>query len=442
MRQVLDVESRYGADPVETIEHLRPLEAAARASGGDDLRTFLAAWGYAHAATDKPAVADAAVEELTDLGERTRNPGALASAYTLKASQLEFAGQVRAAFGWIEEALPYARQDPSPDLHYWVEMTAGDLAMQNGQLEEGMRLFEAAAKSGRDMDNPRREAQAWVSLVPMRIVKGDIGAALKEAVLVRELGGRSTDRGLVVAGWVMESLAAAAAGQPERAANARAQAVRTQKEIGQALGIAASSASAVQSINSLAGQPEWLSSEQDALMSLAGMYLDVHDWARAAEAATRARQQSESRHDGDTAARALINLGMADIGLGHVQLGKTEVDAGLRAMEAVKRDPELLGQINRYVALLERSGETREALVRLRQSLLLENELARRDRTSTVVALQRQSSFEQHQRHMEQLEHENALQTVELQRRSTERTLMIALAAVLAIGVAVAASLY
>jgi diguanylate cyclase (GGDEF)-like protein len=59
-----------------------------------------------------------------------------------------------------------------------------------------------------------------------------------------------------------------------------------------------------------------------------------------------------------------------------------------------------------------------------------------------VVALQRQSSFEQHQRHIEQLEHENALQTVELQRRSTERTLMLALAAVLAIGVAVAASLY
>jgi len=33
----------------------------------------------------------------------------------------------------------------------------------------------------------------------------------------------------------------------------------------------------------------------------------------------------------DTAAHALINLGMADIGLGHVQLGKNEVDTGLRA---------------------------------------------------------------------------------------------------------------
>jgi diguanylate cyclase (GGDEF)-like protein len=440
--QVFEIEARYGNDPNESIVQLRPLEASARASGGDDLRVFLAAWGWAHGATDKPAVADAAVEELTDIGDRTHDPAAIASAYTLKASLLSFAGQERAAFGWIEEALPYARRDPSPDLHYWVEMTAGDLAMHNGQLDEGIRQFEAAARSGREVDNPRREAQAWVSLVPMHIVKGDTAAALREAVLVRELGGRSTDRGLVVAGWVMESLAAVAAGQPERAAHAREQAVRVQQEIGRELKAASPGTARVETMNSLAGQPEWLSSEQDALMSLAGLYLDVHDWARAADAATHARQQSESRHDGDTAAHALINLGMADIGLGRVQAGKDEADAGLRALEHVKRDPELLSQLNRYVDMLERNGEAGEALARLRQSLLLENELARRDRDDTVVALQRQSSFEQHQRHLEQLEHENSLQSVELSRRSNERTLMLMLAAVLAIGVAAAWRLY
>ena len=440
---VFDIEARHGNDPAEVINQLRPIEASARASGGDDLRTFLAAWGFAHGATDKPAVADAAIEELTDIGERTRDPAALASAYTLKASMLSFAGQERAAYGWIEEALPYARQNPSHDLHYWVEMTAGDLAMHNGQLDEGIRLFEDAARSGRAVANPRREAQAWLSLVPMRIVKGDLTAALRDAVLVRELGARSTDQGLLVAGWVMESLAAAAAGQPARAAHAREEAVHVQQDIAKALHVQApAAATRKESINSLAGQPEWLSSEQDALMTLSGLYLDVHDWARAADAAARARRQSESRKDGDTAAHALINLGMADIGLGRVQLGKDEADAGLSALEHVKRDPELLSQINRYIKMLERSGETREALTRLRQSLLLENELARRDRTSTVVALQRQSSFEQHQRHLDQLEHENALQSVELSRRSTERMLMILLAAALAIGVVVAWRLY
>ena len=80
IRQVYVVEARYGNDPSQVIEHLMALEAPARASGGDDLRAFLAAWGYAHAAIDKPAVADAAVEELTDIGERTHDPAAIASA--------------------------------------------------------------------------------------------------------------------------------------------------------------------------------------------------------------------------------------------------------------------------------------------------------------------------------------------------------------------------
>ena len=114
LRQVFAVEARYGNDPNELIAHLGALEMPARASGGDDLRAFLAAWGYAHAATDKPAVADAAVEELTDIGERTHDPAALASAYTLKASQLAFSGQERAAFGWIEEALPTRAGTPAP----------------------------------------------------------------------------------------------------------------------------------------------------------------------------------------------------------------------------------------------------------------------------------------------------------------------------------------
>ena len=443
MQQVFNVEARYGNDPNDVINHLRDLEVPARASGGDDLRAFLAAWGYAHAATDKPAVADAAVEELTDIGERTHDPAAIASAYTLKASQLSFAGQERAAFGWIEEALPYARRNPSPDLHYWVEMTAADLAMNNGQIDEGIRLFEDAARSGREVNNPRREAQAYQSLVPMRIVKGQIALALHEAALVRELGARSTDDGLVVVGWMWESLAATADGQTARAASARQQAVKTQREIAAKLGTAVpAAADIVETMNSQAGQVAWLSSEQDGLMTLSSDYLSVRNYAKAAEAAARAKQESESQKDDYTASHALIDLGMADIGLGKVALGKDEADAGLRALERVKRDPELLIQLNRYIDMLERSGETREALVRLRQALVLENELARRDRKSTVVALQRESSLAQHQRHVEQLEHENALQSVELSRRSNERTLMLLLAAALAIGVGVAARLY
>src|SRR6185369_16536828 len=91
---------------------------------------------------------------------------------------------------------------------------------------------------------------------------------------------------------------------------------------------------------------------------------------------------------------------------------------------------------------LERSGDTAEATVRQHESLLLETELARRDRQSTVVALQRESSFQQHQRQMEKLEHDNALQSVEIARRNKERTLTLLLAAAMGVGGVVAWRLY
>ncbi len=175
---VFGIEARHGAEPPRVIARLQPLEARARANGGDDLRIFLAAWGYAHAAIDKPAVAEAAVDELFELGQRTGSAAALASAYALKACTLQFSGQVRAAYGWIASAIPLAAQDRSPDLHYWVYMTAGDLATSNGQLDEGIRMMEASVAAARASGNPRREAQAFLAMTPLRLVKGQYAAAL------------------------------------------------------------------------------------------------------------------------------------------------------------------------------------------------------------------------------------------------------------------------
>jgi len=311
-------------------------------------------------------------------------------------------------------------------------MTAADIATHNGRIDESIRLYEDAVRAGREAANPRREAQAYQALVPLRMVRGDLAQALRGAQRVRELGARSTDRGLEVAGWVLESLAARADGQPARAAQARATALEVQRHVA-ASGPAATQQAAAQA---------WLNLEQDVLLTLSELYLDERSYAKAAEAAERAHSQARQQDDPSVAAHALIALGMADIGLGRMAQGQAETDRGLRALEHIRRDAELLVQFNRYVELLELHGQTAEAMQRRRQALLLQDELARRDHKDTVVALQRQSSFEQHQRQVEQLEHENALQSVELSRRSNERTLMLLLAAALGIGVAAAWRLY
>ena len=434
---VFAVEARHGNDPASVIEALRPIEAQARAAGGDDLRIFLAAWGYAHAATDKPAVADAAIEELTELGERTHSGAARASAYTLKAAMLQFSGQVRAAFGWISAAVPLADKEASPDLQYWVDMTAADLATGNGLIDEGIRLYDASVRAARAGNNPRREAQAVLALAPLRLVKGQAQAALRDTVQVRELAKRAGDSWLVVSGWVMESLAAEAAGDMKRASIARLEAGQSAQDAFRDSPVIVSG-----SVNSQAGAVGWMGTELEAFQTLSTLYLSVRNIAAARDFAIRARRHATSRNDAGATALALINLGIADIADAHAEVGKRTASEGLAMLERKGRDAELLIQLNRYIAALDRGGETEEALVRLRESLLLETELGRRDRQSTVVALQRESSFQQRQRHLEQLEHENALQSVEISRRKIERILTLLLAAAMGIGGVVAWRLY
>ncbi|HEX5682825.1 MAG TPA: bifunctional diguanylate cyclase/phosphodiesterase [Ideonella sp.] len=430
--KVFAIEAEHGGNPPEVINRLRSLEAQARASQGDDLRIFLAAWGYAHAVTDKPAVADAAIEELTDIGERSGDAATLASAYALKATALQVAGQVRAAFGWIESAVPLAKASPSADLRYWVYMTAGDLAQSNGQVDEGIRLLDAAAEAAREGHNPRREGQALLALVPLRIVRGEMTRAMRLSTRVRELGTQSNDHSLVAAGWVMESLTAEALGDPVRSARARRAAEAVPRPA-----VAAS-----QSVNSQAGGETWLTTELDALRALAGLHLSVGNFGAARDLAQRAHDQALARRDDYSLGHALINLGLADLGVGRVQSGMKAAGAGLAMLESRQRDAELLVQLNRYVAALERHGETSESWSRLRESLLLETELSRRDRVSTVIALQRESSFQQRQRQMEQLQHDNALQAAEISRRAIERTLSLLLAAAMGAGGIIAWRLY
>ncbi|MED5620192.1 putative bifunctional diguanylate cyclase/phosphodiesterase [Ideonella sp. BN130291] len=435
--KVFEIEAQFGSQPGQVIERLRPLEAGARAGDTDDLRIFLAAWGYAHASIDKPSVAEAAVEELTDLGERLHDPAALASAYTLKAAMLSFSGQVRAAFGWVESALPLADKVPSPDLQYWVDMMAADMATSNGHLDEGVRMYEAAVVAARRGRNPRREAQAYLGLVPLHIVKGQLGVALRQAALVRELGARTTDPSLRISSWVLEALAADAQGDTRRSERARREAQNATLAA-----LVEAPAGPQVPVNSQAGGDGWMGTEVDALLTLSALHQSAGNFGAARDLALRARTQAQAQNDDAHLAVALVNIGLADIRMGHIQQGMALANDGLARMGSRKRDAELLIQLNRYVAALERSGETSESWLRLRDALMLETELARRDRRSTVIELQRESSFQQRQRELDQLEHQNALQAAEIGRRAMERTLSLLLAAAMGLGGVVAWRLY
>jgi diguanylate cyclase (GGDEF)-like protein len=438
--EVNRIEAQYGHETREVIARLAPLEPAARAAGGDDLRLFLAAWGYAHGHSGKPAVADAAIDELSELGEH--DPAALASAYGLRADALNSAGRLREAFGWIELAIPLSDRVPSPDLHFWIDMTGCELATANGQLDEATRLCEASVQAARDDHNPRREAQAWLALMPMRLVKGDIAEATRAARLVRQLGAHSSDPTLVVSGWLAESVAAEAAGDAARAAQARLAGSEAARELAQQPAPASSAASDPDAPPDLTGHALVVGSEIELMLQLSELHAIERHHALARDFALRARRLAEGEHDEVNAAIAGIDLGLAELAAHQADAARLAIDDGLAGLERHGRDENLLSQMHRVATGLERAGESAEALRRLRDAMLLQSEINRRDRRNTVIELQRQSSFEQHQRQVEQLEHENAMQSVEIARRSKERALSLLLAAAMGLGVIVAAWLY
>jgi diguanylate cyclase (GGDEF)-like protein len=342
------------------------------------------------------------------------------------------AGQVRSAFGWIEAAVPLARASASPDLQYWVYMTAGELANANGQIDEGARRFEGAAEAAQLIDNPRREAQALLALIPMRVVLGEPVQALRLAKRVRDRAALAQDRSLAVAAWVMEALAAEALPDPAHAASARREATALMRTL----------PAPAATVNSQAGGEGWLNTETEALLTLSTLHLAAGHFSTARDLAQRSHAQAMARDDQAHTARALVNLGLADLGAGRTAAGMRTAAEGLALLEQRARDAELLVQMNRYVAALERSGQTAEALLRLRESLVLETDLARRDRANTVLTLQRESSLQRQQREMERLQHDNALQSAQISRRATELTLSLLLAAALGAGGIAAWRLY
>lgn len=427
------IEADYGSQPAEVVARLRPLEAEARSLGGDNLRVFIAAWGYAHGLMDQMTVADAATAELIDLGERESNAAAMASAFALRATMLELSGRLGAAHDWISSALPWAEKTRDEPLRYWVFMTAGNLAVATGRLQEGLRAYQAAARSGQAMDNPRRTAQAFVALAPIRLALREPEAARGDARTAGELAVRAGSVSLQLAAKMIEALAEDEAGHP--AARDRAQ------EEARRLSSLIQPEAASAPLNPAAAGPAWFSTQAELVQELADLSLSARHFESAQRHAERAL--SLARRDGgeDAIELATITLGLARIGLKQAAAGDQLVQRGLSSLEARGRKVRLLEQLNRHAELLESLGDAAGALRQSRKALALEAELVRSDRVSTVLDLQRRSSFEQNQRALEALRHDNELQAEALARHDSERRLSIGLGAAMLVVVVLTVAL-
>lgn len=435
-QQIEAIEASYGSEPPEVVARLRPLEAQARALGGDNLRVFLAAWGYAHGLTDQFTVVDAATAELIDLGEREGNAAALASAFALRATMLQLSGRSGAAYGWVNEALPWVEKTQDEPLRYWVFMTAGNLSLATGHLQEGLRAYVAASRSALAQSNPRRAAQAHVALAPIRLVLHDVDGARSDVQRAFRLAESADSLSLQLAAKLIESLAEEQAGRLLASNQALEQARRLAARIEPA--VAASAAT----VNPASGGATWFNTRAEVVQELADLHLSARDFGTAEGYAERALKLLRQEDDEDAVAVATISLGLARLGLRQTTLGEQWVNRGLASLEKQGRKVRLLEQLNRHAELLETLGDAAGAMRQSRKALALEAELVRSDRVSTVLELQRRSSFEQNQRALEALRHDNELQASELARHRSEGRLTLGLAVAMLAVVLLTAALY
>jgi diguanylate cyclase (GGDEF)-like protein len=435
-QQIEAIEARHGSEPPEVVARLRPLEAPARAQGGDELRVFLAAWGYAHGLMDQFTVADAAAAELIDLGEREGNAAAMASAFALRATMLQLSGRLNAAYDWVATALPWVEKTQDEPLRYWVQMTAGNLSLATGRLQEGLRAFVAASRSAQAQSNPRRGAQAQIALAPIRLALHDIDGARTDAQQAFRLAQAAGSESLQLAAKLIESLAEEEAG--DGAARDRAQLQARELAARMEPAPAASAAT----VNPATGGTTWFNTQAEILQELADLHLSARSFATAQRYAERALTLAQQEGGEDAVEVATISLGMARLGLRQTAAGEQLVEQGLALLERQGRKVRLLEQLNRHAGLLEAIGDAAGALRQSRKALALEAELVRSDRVSTVLELQRRSSFEQNQRALEALRHDNELQASQLDRHRSERRLTQGLALAMLVVVLLTVALY
>lgn len=432
--EVEALEARHGNDPLVLIARLDPLQGAARRAGGRDLAVFLAAWGYAHGVTQRPSVADAAITELEQIGRDSQDPLALALAYTLRASMLQFAGQLPAAAVWIERALPLARRSENLPLQYWALMSAADLGTLRGELAPSLAQFREAADVAAAQRNPRREAQARIAQVLPELALQHPAAALAGAERALVLARQAGDPGLELAARVLESLAAELAGAAARQLQAASSAQSLAAELERR-----GWGKAYSEVTMQAGGPHWLDSLLAARLELAGLLLGAGQAEQALAQARIAASQAHRQRDRGAAASASVQEGLALLGMGQDARGRAAAEAGLDQLRLLPGErAALLTWLNRYAAALERRGDLHGALARTREAVQIEAERTRGDRIDTVLDLQRRSSEQEHRRDVEALNHEIALQAAALRRQRSEVMLVTALLVASAIGVVVA----
>jgi diguanylate cyclase (GGDEF)-like protein len=157
---------------------------------------------------------------------------------------------------------------------------------------------------------------------------------------------------------------------------------------------------------------------QNALINLAALHNDQRDYRKAAGYAARAEQAVDRVADPNGHAFALVNRGVALVGLQRAEQGLALVQQAVEIGEKTGDKRELADLLEQQVNALEAAGRMPQALATLRRWVQLNTELTNSQREQAIAQLQEQAAAQQRQREIERLKLEKARGDAELALRA------------------------
>ena len=156
------------------------------------------------------------------------------------------------------------------------------------------------------------------------------------------------------------------------------------------------------------------------------------DCARFAEESIRIASKYDLKN---TIAIAQTNLGICHIYMGEVQKGIAEDKLGIDFARSSNAKPTLEGMLTDLANAYKKVGMYKEALKTLEERDQIINELFHADRDRAMIEMKVQFDLSQHQKEIEKLEQQNALQHVEIENKNLQRIVSVFLIATAVIAV-------
>jgi diguanylate cyclase (GGDEF)-like protein len=362
--------------------------------------------------------ADAACDELIELGRSRHNDNVVAKGLLTKGYILYTRGQLTEAHRIVWQAEKLAVHTDDAELKLRVLVSAGESYMEEGNFPRALDKLQTAASLARKGGVPFHVVIALSSLAKLYDVMREYDkgfATLAEAAPWAE---KSGSPGRMASLKVIEYSLAIDSKQPKRARDALLAALAAQRKIGA------------------------YTEAKITLSNLADSYLRVGDYPNTIAYASQAYEVGRKQNDDWTMATSRMNIGEALIGQGHVAEGKKAVEEGLATIVRIGDKPSVQAGLAEYGEALERAGDYAGAIKAYHRERDLSNELFEKRRQKLTMELQAKYEADKREQQIELLRRENLVKSAELDNRRLQQRVWWLLALVFALSSVIVGILY